>query len=145
MGATYVQILCNEWQTGTDTPDEVESNNIILDILEIIKHPDFDTEEGPVAGNDIAIFKVNDRNIRNQQLHPVCFAPKETKESTRNEFKNARYGIHAGWAEPPAIDFIKEYAPAYEPFYKDFYKEWNYRIWIFLINVRIPNFQHLGH
>ena len=99
MRATDVQILCNEWQTGTDPPDKEETNNIILDVLEIVKHPDFDTEEGPIAGNDIAIFKVNDIRIRNQQLNPVCFAPKEPEESTGNVFENARlYRLLQGMA-----------------------------------------------
>ena len=48
------EILCGEWETEDDTKEEY---NILLPITEIVRHPDFDTVEGPVKGNDIAVFK----------------------------------------------------------------------------------------
>ena len=53
------EILCGEWQTG-DTPpaSSGEQYNIVLNILEIIRHPDYSSSSYLV--NDVAVFKVND-------------------------------------------------------------------------------------
>ena len=56
-------ILCGEWETG-DTPPTAsgEKYNIVLNIKEIIRHPDFTVNlNGSIyIQNDIAVFKVDD-------------------------------------------------------------------------------------
>lgn len=133
------QILCGEWEIGTTPPAlSGERRNIALEVLEIIRHPKFDTKEGPIAGNDIAIFKVNDEKLRESgvqkyKINPVCISEKDAKREQRmeNEEKEAPFGIQAGWAEPPPFPFILKYAPAYAPLYRDFFKQWHYRMDIF--------------
>ena len=61
------EILCGEWQTG-DTPpaSSGERYNIALKILEIIRHPDFNSSFYMV--NDIAVFKVDDLSLKQVYL-----------------------------------------------------------------------------
>ena len=120
-------VLCGEWEIGP-TPMEIskERYNVALNVLEIIRHPSFDTEKGPIAGSDIAVFKVNDEKIRNDvtkklKLNPACFSNREFSPS----------GIQAGWSEPPPFPFLNKFAPAYAGFYRDFFKQWHYRMDIF--------------
>ena len=46
-----VVVLCGEWETGP-TPRELsgESYNLVLDVKEIIQHPDFDARDLTVEG-----------------------------------------------------------------------------------------------
>ena len=58
-----VVVLCGEWETGP-TPKELsgESYNSVLDVKEIIQHPDFDARDlGVEDGSDIgrALWKIS--------------------------------------------------------------------------------------
>ena len=58
-----VVLLCGEWETGP-TPRELsgESYNLILDVKEIIQHPDFEADGlGVEEGSDLgrALWKKN--------------------------------------------------------------------------------------
>ena len=57
------EILCGEWETG-DAPSATsgEQYNIVLFIIDIVKHPDYIVNENSAAylQNDIAVFKVDD-------------------------------------------------------------------------------------
>jgi len=122
----------------------METRNIALDVVEIIRHPDWDPKpgEGPFAGNDIAVFKVNDEKLKNggvqnYKLHPVCMSRKKRKEESRNGRQlphpdiETELGIQAGWSEPPPLSFLMSYAPVYAPLYRDFFKLWHYKMDIF--------------
>jgi len=136
MEPTDAEILCGEWETGPTPPSLSEENkNIVLAILDIKRHPKFDTKLGPIAGNDIAVFKVDDKIIRNnpnkrKNLNTVCFSTPVLKKQVEmeNGDKVARSGIHAGWAQPPPLNFLMRYAPAYVPLYREFFKQWHYRM-----------------
>ena len=57
------EILCGEWETGNTPPTSSEEKyNIILDIKEIVRHPEYTVNVNTSAylQNDIAIFKVDD-------------------------------------------------------------------------------------
>ena len=89
MTGEEAEILCGEWETGATTPHySGEKYNVILPILEIVRHPDWDTSPGtggPGAGNDIAVFKVNDDKLRaaeNHNIYPSCLPPEITPEIT---------------------------------------------------------------
>ena len=64
------EILCGEWQTG-DTPSASsgEQYNIVLNILEIIRHPDYNSSSYLV--NDVAVFKVNDLLLNQVHINLV--------------------------------------------------------------------------
>ena len=64
-------ILCGEWQTG-DTPpaSSGERYNIVLNILEIIRHPGYNSSSYLV--NDIAVFKVYDVLLKQVNIDIVC-------------------------------------------------------------------------
>jgi len=49
-----VVVLCGEWETGP-TPRELsgENYNLVLDVKEIIQHPDFDAGLGLDEGSDL--------------------------------------------------------------------------------------------
>merc|ERR1711892_249627 len=136
MEPTDAEILCGEWETGPTPPSlSDEKENIVLPILDIKRHPKFDTKIGPIAGNDIAVFKVDDKIIRNnpnkrKNLNSVCFSNPLLKKQVEmdNGGKVIRSGIHAGWAEPPPLTFLMRYAPAYVPLYREFFKQWHYRM-----------------
>lgn len=57
------EIVCGEWETG-DTPPESseEKYNVILQIEEILRHPNYtvNIESSAYIQNDIAVFKVDD-------------------------------------------------------------------------------------
>ena len=66
MTGNDAEILCGEWQTG-DTPpaSSGERYNIVLNILEIIRHPGYNSSSYLV--NDVAVFIVNDLHLH--QVH----------------------------------------------------------------------------
>jgi len=124
-----VEVRCGEWDTGPQ-PWTVsgEEYNIVLPIKEIVRHPGYNASEGagPVAGNDLVIFKVDDSAIKRRagsiKLYPICLPSIEKQQS------GPRTGIHTGWSKPPPIRFVYERAPGYLRFYGDFYKQWHYRM-----------------
>ena len=62
------EIICGEWETGNIRASiSGEKYNILLDIKEIVRHPDYtiNIESSAFLQNDIAVFKVDD-NILNK-------------------------------------------------------------------------------
>jgi len=146
MKGSDIEILCGEWETGLIPPAaSKETRNIALDVVEIIRHPDWDPQpdRGAFAGNDIAVFKVNDEKLKNggvqrYSLNPVCMSRKAGKRGSINgrqlpdpDNNPTKLGIQAGWSEPPPHSFLLKYAPVYAPFYRDFFKMWHYKMDIF--------------
>jgi hypothetical protein len=82
-------ILCGEWDTSqASSVTSGEKYNVELPILEIIRHPGFDPAKGTINGNDIAVFKVQDKSIQNNkaealQLWPACLPSQ--KRSVRGD------------------------------------------------------------
>ena len=71
-----VVILCGEWETGP-TPQNFsdEKYNVVLQVEDIIRHPDFEAEVGVEGGNDIAVFKVNNAGLKDcsaKDINPIC-------------------------------------------------------------------------
>ena len=63
MTGSDAEILCGEWDTSDTPPSQTgERYNIILNIREIIKHPNYEVNADSSAYilNDIAIFKVDE-------------------------------------------------------------------------------------
>ena len=64
MTANDAEILCGEWETG-EIPSNVseEQYNIVLDIRDIVKHPNYavNVDSSAYLENDIAVFKVDDK------------------------------------------------------------------------------------
>ena len=57
------EIICGEWETGNIRPSlSGEKYNILLDIKEITRHPDYtiNIESSAFLQNDIAVFLVDD-------------------------------------------------------------------------------------
>ena len=67
MDPNEVIILCGEWETGpTPQLSSGETYNIDLEVLEIIRHPEFDAGGlGVEGGSDLAIFKINPQGLAN--------------------------------------------------------------------------------
>merc|ERR1711892_1511434 len=60
-----VDIVCGEWETGpVPMTVSMEKYNVILSVTEIIIHEKYDKQKGPSSGNDIAIFKVDDGDLK---------------------------------------------------------------------------------
>ena len=126
-------IKCGEWRTGAVPKDTSgEEYNIRLTIKEIVRHPDYNSSEGagPLDGNDLAIYKVDDTPIKDRmdyiQLYPACLPTSEKSPATLNLSKT--FGIHSGWSHPPPLKFIQSKAAGYLKFYGDFYKQWHYKM-----------------
>jgi len=94
-----LQIVCGEYSVESPEPEITSpETEVVLDILEIINHPDYKPNEepgvgGPIEGNDISVYKVQDSNFRMTKgvVWPACL-PKETYDP---EFR----GIIAGWQD----------------------------------------------
>ena len=99
MDGEHVEIVCGEWETGpANMETSGEEYNVILPIKKIIRHEDFDArEDGPGAGNDIAVFHVDDSEPATKhrafRIYPACLPPKGRDKPTE--------AIHAGWSKPP--------------------------------------------
>ena len=75
MDGRDAEILCGEWQTRSASPSTSgEEYNVVLPILQIVRHPDFDSgEEGPAGGSDITVFKVPDTQLKERKDHIIWF------------------------------------------------------------------------
>merc|ERR1712223_2202292 len=125
MDGSAAEILCGEWQTGSTTPQTSgEQYNVLLPITEIVRSPNFDAKDrGPEGGSDIAVFKVNDyqlKDSRKNRIYPACLPPKDRSYS--------EFGVHSGWTKPPTIEFIEKFAKGYNGSYGDFFKQWHYKM-----------------
>ena len=74
MSGYDAEILCGEWELG-DAPSisSEEEYNIILNIKEIIRHPDYtvNIKTSAYLQNDIAVFKINESPILPVSIH-IC-------------------------------------------------------------------------
>ena len=65
-----LQIVCGEHSVQSPEPEITSpEHERVLDILEIINHPDYKPNEapgvgGPIEGNDLAVYKVMDSQFR---------------------------------------------------------------------------------
>ena len=119
------EILCGEWQTGPEERGHSQEDyNVLLPIVRVIRHPSFDAaSNGPASGSDIAVFKVDDsqlRATRGSRIFPICLPPEGRSRSLS--------GIHSGWSSPPPLGFLERYAEGYTPYYSDFLKQWHYKM-----------------
>ena len=57
-GEHYIGVAPEDTSTGFSPEDEV-----VLDIEEIIIHPDYSAEDGPIAGSDISAYLINETQI----------------------------------------------------------------------------------
>jgi len=76
---------------------------------------------GPGGGGDIAVFKVDDENLKNprkNRIYPACLPPRDRSIPTK--------GVHSGWTKPPPLSFIEKYGSGFVPYYSDFFKQWHY-------------------
>jgi hypothetical protein len=90
------------------TPDLPRGSLVVLPIQEIIRHPDFDEGEGKGVGegSDIAVFRVNDANLKNprgKRIYPACLPTNGTPQPTR--------GVHSGWTLPPLFPLLDNLVP----------------------------------
>ena len=131
MDPSEVVILCGEWETGpAPQADSGEKYNVVLKISEIIRHPSFDTSSsglGVEGGNDIAIFKVTGRSIKEantsaNEINPICL-PGPTRPTP-----NPEEGFHSGWANPPPLNYFRKFGPGYLSFVTDTFKQWHYKL-----------------
>merc|ERR1711892_289674 len=110
-------IVCGRWKF-----DEPEDKEIVLNIKEIVRHPDYDRVKGPISGADLVVFKVDDKPLMKRTartLNPACLPTND---------KQPLSVIHAGWSKPPPLSYIKTRASEYEQFYDDFFKQWHYKM-----------------
>ena len=59
--------------------------------------------------SDIAVIKVLDENLPMHKLRSACL-PKSNQQ--------VGSAIHAGWSEPPQIEYVQTQASGYVPFYR---------------------------
>ena len=120
------EILCGEWETSEATPESSkEEYNVVLPIIEVVIHPNFDASgEGPGAGNDIAIYKVEDKALvmSEAKIYPACLPTGNEREP------KTKPAVHSGWSKPPPFSFLNKYASGFTSHYSDFFKQWHYKM-----------------
>ena len=124
MDPDEVIILCGEWQTGPSPRRFTgEEYNVPLRVKEIIKHPGFNPAVGVDAGNDLAVFKIDEEGLKESQakgdeINPICL-PYPNRE-------NAVKGVHSGWGNPPPLYYYDAFGQGFLPFAIDSLKQWHY-------------------
>jgi len=119
-----VDILCGEWELGA-VPMSVseERYNINLQLEEIVVHEKYNKKLGPSGGNDIAIFKVNDKLMKNalsKRIYPACLP---------NSYRaKPQVGILSGWAPPPSFYYIEKNSQSLVQHYGDLFKQFHYKM-----------------
>ena len=114
-----MKLVCGQWQLGKEA-----KRSITLKVKEVVRHPDYSTSMGPGSGNDIAIFKLDDEQLKDyggtRKVYPACLP--------RGGGLQGSTGIHAGWSNPPPKAFLQKYAPPFFAYYEDFSKQWHYKM-----------------
>ena len=124
MDPKEVVILCGEWEAGP-TPQNFsdEKYNVVLQVEDIIRHPDFEAEVGVEGGNDIAVFKVNNAGLKDssaKDINPICL-PEPSRPAPKE-------GFHSGWSTPPKLYYFREFGEGFLPFVADTFKQWHYKL-----------------
>ena len=119
------EIICGDWETGV-TYYHQEKYNLILNINDIIRHPDYTvrTNSSAYLENDIAIFKVNESFISRLdfdiwQIYPACLPVGRRTSNT---------GVHSGWSSAIPLHILKKYAPGFAKVYGEFFKQVHYKM-----------------
>ena len=117
-------ILCGEWETGP-TPRRFsgEEYNVVLEIKEIVRHPNFMPEEGVDGGSDIAVFKIhgeNDVAWSSKPIHPICLPDPGRPTATE--------GFQSGWSNPPPLYYFSQFGSGFLQFVTDTFKQWHYKL-----------------
>lgn len=129
MDPDEVIILCGEWQTGpSPLRFSGEEYNVPLKIKEIIRHPNFNPAEGVDAGNDLAVFKIDEADLKKSQadghrINPICLPYPNRENSTK--------GIHSGWGNPPPLYYYEAFGKGFLPFAIDSLRQWHYNMEIY--------------
>ena len=125
MTGAEAEVKCGEWDTATDTEEDY---NVILSIVKITVHPDFQISRGELnsqfVASDIATIHVNDENFedksRTHNIYPACLpSPSNNNQETTT--------VHSGWSKAPPRDYVINNAAEYEAVYSDFFKQWHYK------------------
>ena len=78
-----LQIVCGIYSLEQRPEVYIPNDEVVLDIVEIINHPDYSPEKGPLHGGDIAVYKVNETQmtgkLERKKLYPACL-PRSTYE-----------------------------------------------------------------
>ena len=117
------EVKCGEWDTATDTEEDY---NVILNIVKITIHPDFNISRGEqnsqFVAADIATIHVSDDNFEQQSrthnINPACLPTQPLSDTTS--------AFHSGWSKPPPLEYVINNASTYEDFYHLFFRQWHY-------------------
>ena len=120
------EIICGEWETGY-VPQNLsgEKYNVILNIREVMRHPDYtvNVDSSAYLQNDIAAFKVDDNILASVQnrwnIFPACL-PTGKRTSV--------VGYHSGWSNPIPYHILKKYSVGFTRIYRDFFKQIHYKM-----------------
>ena len=96
MTGNDAEIVCGEWETGDTAPTlSGERYNIVLDIHNIVRHPNYrvNIESSAYLQNDIAIFKVNDKLLPKVSINLITLKIKLI--FSRKKLKDYRCILHA--------------------------------------------------
>ena len=126
MTGADAEVKCGEWDTATDTEEDYD---VILPILKITVHPDFNISRGEqnsqFVANDLATIHVSDDNFeaqsRTHNINPICL-PSNNRSITR--------AVHSGWSKPPPLDYVTTHVPWYLEVFGEFSKQWHYSMQI---------------
>ena len=125
MDPDEVVILCGEWEMGT-APKLLskEEFNVDLEVTDIMRHPDFNPKHGVEAGNDIAIFKIDEDDAEGKpdlnRVIPICLPEPGRPQATE--------GVNSGWSLPPPLYYLNQFGAALLPTTPNINKQWHYKV-----------------
>ena len=101
-----------------------EDFNLVFGVKDIVKHPDFKPKYGVDAGNDLAIFKIDEEEAAREEniakINPICLPEPGRPQATE--------GVNSGWSLPPPAYFLNQFGPSLLPTIPNINKQWHYKV-----------------
>ena len=92
-------LVSGEWNIGEEPEIWSREKEVVMPITKIIQHPSYTPENGPGEGWDIAVYNVDDTNLRTQWgagVAPACLPEKSITEVGTK-------GIFVAWKDPSPL------------------------------------------
>ena len=94
-----VQVVCGTRSIARVPEELTAENEVVMDVMSFVNHPQYNQSEGPIGGYDLAVYKVDDSPLQapgvvsfSSGIWPACF-PKDSYVADVP-------GVVSGWRDP---------------------------------------------